>query len=32
MESQDYCARCSAAYDGPTECPCDRCVEGRHAE
>ena len=26
----DGCAGCAAAHDSPSECPCDRCVEGRH--
>lgn len=24
------CDGCAAAHDSPSECPCDRCVEGRH--
>ena len=24
------CDGCAATHDSPSECPCDRCVEGRH--
>lgn len=24
------CSGCAATHDSPSECPCDRCVEGKH--
>ena len=26
----NWCSGCAATHDSPTECGCDRCVEGRH--
>lgn len=26
----DGCAGCTATHDSPTECGCERCLEGRH--
>lgn len=26
------CSGCAATHDSPSECPCDRCVEGNHHE
>lgn len=28
MKHKSSCGQCAATYDGPSECPCGRCVEG----
>lgn len=31
-QHNDGCAGCTATHDSPTECGCERCLEGRYGE
>ncbi len=32
IEAASGCAGCTATHDSPTECGCERCLEGQYGE